>query len=72
MRYLVRFDDDAALDPERVGPKFAGLARAARAGFPVPPAVAVIPGISEATLAPMFRNTAESDSNNPTVTCTAR
>ncbi|MFQ5348860.1 MAG: PEP/pyruvate-binding domain-containing protein [Thermoanaerobaculia bacterium] len=41
MRYLVRFDDDAALDPAQVGPKFAGLARAARAGFPVPPAVAV-------------------------------
>ena len=41
MRYLVRFEDEAALDPALVGPKFAGLARAARAGFAVPPAVAV-------------------------------
>ena len=41
LRYLVRFGDQAALDPLRVGPKFAGLARAARAGLPVPPAVAV-------------------------------
>ena len=41
MRYLIRFDDEAALDPALVGPKFVGLARAARAGFPVPPAVAV-------------------------------
>ncbi len=52
MRYLVRFVDDAALDPELVGPKFAGLARAARAGFPVPPAVAVSTSAQSAGAAP--------------------
>lgn len=41
MRLLVPLDDDAALDPARVGLKFVSLARAHRQGFPVPRAVAV-------------------------------
>ncbi|MGV8073324.1 MAG: PEP/pyruvate-binding domain-containing protein [Syntrophobacteraceae bacterium] len=41
MRYLVRFEDQAATDPNLVGRKFASLARASRGGFPVPAAVAI-------------------------------
>ena len=41
MRYLIRFEDDVALDPSVVGHKFASLARATRSGFDVPPAVAI-------------------------------
>ncbi|MGA7877680.1 MAG: PEP/pyruvate-binding domain-containing protein, partial [Desulfoferrobacter sp.] len=39
MRYLIRLEDDEALDPALVGHKFASLARAHRAGLPVPPAI---------------------------------
>ncbi|MBW2515697.1 MAG: hypothetical protein JRE88_02835, partial [Deltaproteobacteria bacterium] len=41
MKYLVGFEDDRALDPKVVGQKFLNLAKAARAGFAVPRAVAV-------------------------------
>jgi pyruvate,water dikinase len=39
--YLVRFEDDRALSPRAVGQKFFNLAKAARAGFAVPQAVAI-------------------------------
>ena len=41
MKYLIRFEDDVALDPGVVGHKFASLARATRSGLDVPPAVAI-------------------------------
>jgi pyruvate,water dikinase len=41
VNYLVRFEDDLALSPRAVGQKFYNLAKAARAGFAVPPAVAI-------------------------------
>jgi pyruvate,water dikinase len=41
MKYLIRFDDEGALDPQVVGQKFHALARASRRGFAVPHAVAV-------------------------------
>jgi len=39
LEYLIRFEDDVALDPNVVGHKFASLARATRSGFDVPSAV---------------------------------
>ena len=42
MSYLIRFEDDAALNPKLVGYKFYSLARAARRGHSVPPAFAII------------------------------
>jgi len=41
MKYLIRFDDEEALDAQLVGQKFHALALAARRGFAVPRAVAV-------------------------------
>jgi len=41
MQYLVRLEDDMAVDPGVVGHKFASLARAKRSGFNVPPAFAI-------------------------------
>ncbi len=41
MKYLVHFTDDSAIESPVVGHKFSALARAFRAGFAVPPAVAV-------------------------------
>jgi len=41
MNYLIHFQDDAALDANLAGHKFAALAGAYRAGLPVPPAVVV-------------------------------
>ena len=41
MKYLIRFDDERALDPQIVGQKFHALAKASRRGFAVPRAVAV-------------------------------
>ena len=41
MNYLIRFQDDLALDPGFVGHKFASLSRAVRSGFEVPPAMAI-------------------------------
>ena len=41
MKYLIRFEDDVAVDPSVVGHKFASLARAIRAGFAVPSAFAI-------------------------------
>ncbi len=41
MTYLIRFDDERALDPGLVGRKFASLAKAVRLGFEVPPAAAI-------------------------------
>ena len=41
MKYLIRFEDDVAMDPSVVGHKFASLARATRSGFDVPSAVAI-------------------------------
>ena len=41
MVFIVGFEDAQALDPQIVGSKFAALARAARAGFAVPEAVAI-------------------------------
>jgi phosphoenolpyruvate synthase/pyruvate phosphate dikinase len=41
MKYLVRFDDEDALDAQVVGQKFHALAKAAQRGFAVPQAVAV-------------------------------
>ncbi|MCF8127118.1 MAG: hypothetical protein K9N10_01275 [Deltaproteobacteria bacterium] len=41
MQYLVRFEDDMAVDPGVVGHKFASLARATRSAFKVPLAVAI-------------------------------
>src|SRR5258705_8458716 len=35
-RLIIRLDAPAALDPDRVGPKAANLARLARAGLPTP------------------------------------
>jgi rifampicin phosphotransferase len=40
-RLLIGLDEAAALDPARVGSKAAGLARARRAGLPVPPTLVV-------------------------------
>lgn len=39
--YLIHFQDDAALDPDQVGHKFASLAKAYLSGLPVPFAVAI-------------------------------
>lgn len=41
MAFVVTFEDDAALSPDRVGQKFATLAKARRNGFAVPEAVAI-------------------------------
>jgi len=41
MTLLIEFSEPEALSPEKVGHKFAALARAHRAGFPVPPAFAI-------------------------------
>jgi pyruvate,water dikinase len=41
MGFLIRFGDERALDPQIVGHKFSALARAFRAGFAVPQAVAI-------------------------------
>jgi pyruvate,water dikinase len=41
MKYLVHFEDDKAIESPFVGHKFSALARAFRAGFAVPPAVAI-------------------------------
>jgi pyruvate,water dikinase len=41
MKYLVRFEDDKAIEAPVAGQKFSALARAFRAGFAVPPAVAI-------------------------------
>jgi pyruvate,water dikinase len=41
MKYLVHFEDDKAIESLVVGHKFSALARAFRAGFAVPPAVAI-------------------------------
>ena len=41
MKYLVHFEDDKAIGSLVVGHKFSALARAFRAGFAVPPAVAI-------------------------------
>jgi pyruvate,water dikinase len=41
VNYIVRFEDDRALSPKAVGQKFFHLAKAARAGFAVPQAVAI-------------------------------
>ncbi|MGD1973966.1 MAG: PEP/pyruvate-binding domain-containing protein, partial [Desulfobacterales bacterium] len=41
MGFLIRFEDKQALDPRIVGHKFSALARAFRAGFAVPQAVAI-------------------------------
>jgi pyruvate,water dikinase len=41
MTYVIGFDDEQALDPQLVGQKFYSLARAYRAGFAVPQAVAI-------------------------------
>jgi phosphohistidine swiveling domain-containing protein len=41
VKYLVSFEDDCALDPKAVGQKFFNLAKAVRAGFVVPRAVAI-------------------------------
>ncbi len=41
MKYLIRFEDDLAVDPNVVGHKFSSLARATRSGFDVPSAVAI-------------------------------
>lgn len=41
MKFLIRFEDDTAVDPGVVGHKFASLARAVRSGFRVPSAVAI-------------------------------
>ncbi len=41
MEFVIRFEDDKALDPGVVGHKFASLARAKRSGFNVPLAVAI-------------------------------
>src|SRR5260370_9603004 len=38
-RLIIRLDAPAALDPDRVGPKAANLARLARAGLPTPGSV---------------------------------
>jgi pyruvate,water dikinase len=42
MVFIVGFEDSQALDPQTVGRKFASLARAAREGFAVPEAVAIV------------------------------
>ena len=41
MNYLIRFEDDLALDPGVVGHKFTSLSRAARLGFEVPSSMAI-------------------------------
>jgi pyruvate,water dikinase len=41
MKYLVHFENDKAIESLVVGHKFSALARAFRAGFAVPPAVAI-------------------------------
>jgi phosphoenolpyruvate synthase/pyruvate phosphate dikinase len=41
VKYLVGFEDDRAMNPKAVGQKFFNLAKAARAGFAVPQAVAI-------------------------------
>jgi pyruvate,water dikinase len=41
MTYLIRFNDQRAIDPETVGQKFAALAHAIRQGFPVPDAASI-------------------------------
>ena len=41
MEYLIRFEDNKAIDPSVVGHKFASLARTARSGFNVPMAFAI-------------------------------
>ena len=41
MKYIVRFEDDCALDSKAVGQKFFNLAKAVRAGFAVPRAVVI-------------------------------
>ncbi|MGD8991139.1 MAG: PEP/pyruvate-binding domain-containing protein [Desulfobacterales bacterium] len=41
MKYLINFEDKQALDPKAVGQKFFNLAKAARAGFTVPQAIAI-------------------------------
>jgi pyruvate,water dikinase len=41
MNYLIRFEDEEALDPQIVGQKFFALAKAVRQGFAVPRAVAI-------------------------------
>jgi pyruvate,water dikinase len=41
VKYLVGFEDDRARNPRAVGQKFFNLAKAARAGFAVPQAVAI-------------------------------
>ncbi|MGD2099739.1 MAG: PEP/pyruvate-binding domain-containing protein [Desulfobacterales bacterium] len=41
MKYLIGFEDKQALNPKAVGQKFFNLAKAARAGFAVPQAVAI-------------------------------
>ncbi len=41
MKYLIRFEDNTAIDPSVVGHKFASLARAKRSGFNVPLAFAI-------------------------------
>lgn len=41
MQYLIRLEDDTAIDPAVVGHKFASLARATRSGFKVPLAFAI-------------------------------
>jgi pyruvate,water dikinase len=42
MAYIVGIEEPQALDPQLVGRKFAALARAAREGFAVPEAVAIV------------------------------
>ncbi|MBI5581602.1 MAG: hypothetical protein HY895_20805 [Deltaproteobacteria bacterium] len=42
MVFIVGFEDSQALDPQVAGRKFASLARAAREGFAVPEAVAIV------------------------------
>ena len=41
MKYLIRFEDEDALDPQIVGQKFCALAQTTRRGFAVPRAVAI-------------------------------
>ena len=41
MGFLIRFEDEQALNPQMVGHKFSALARAFRTGFAVPQAVAI-------------------------------
>ena len=41
MGFLIRYEDEQALNPQVVGHKFSALARAFRIGFAVPQAVAI-------------------------------